>query len=129
MKISIITLFIAFFCLAYSPVAAQEFATIRKNHNVQAKQLHHDLNSTKDTLLLQSDRKINYVYSINRQFKKEIYSFINDTSCKVPLNQLSKGKHTIVVGQSPLKIVFVIHVYGDDKTPVTSELMEVSSSH
>lgn len=133
MNNNILTLVVAFFCLLYFPVSAQEFASIEKNKNVQAQQLYHDLNATKDTLMLKSDRKINYVYSINRNYEKEVYNFINATSYEVPLNNLTKGKHTFVVGQSPLKIVFVVRINGSETTintrKKTTEVIKVTSSH
>jgi hypothetical protein len=133
MNKNVLTLVIAFFCLLYFPVSAQEFASIEKNKNAQAQQLYHELNVTKDTLLLKSDTKINYVYSINRNYEKEVYDFINATSYQVPLTNLTKGKHTFVVGQSPLKIVFVVRINGDATTASTSEetseVMKVTSSH
>ena len=54
-----LTLFIAFFCLSHSQLfAQQDFATIEKNINIRASGLHHDLNATKDTLVLKGDTKI-----------------------------------------------------------------------
>lgn len=134
MNKNILTLVVAFFCLLYFPVSAQEFASIEKNKNVQAQQLYHELNATKDTLMLKSDTKINYVYSINRNYEKEVYDFINATSYEVPLSNLTKGKHTFVVGQSPLKIVFVVRINGDATTvssteDTTAEVVKLTSSH
>jgi len=97
-----------------SNVEAQStYGKLIKNKNVQAKNLNHTLNKSKDSLLLSSDKKINYVYTINRDYKKEFYSFIDDYTYAVPLSELSEGKHTFVVGQSPLKIVFAVFVYRD----------------
>jgi hypothetical protein len=93
--------------------AQKSFATIEKNVNISAKGLIHDLNKTKDTLLLKSDKKINFVYSINKDRKREIENYINSNSHKVPLNNLSKGRHVFVVNQSPLLIVFVIRILND----------------
>ena len=50
----------------HSVVAQSTFATIIKNVNVRAKGVKHSLNATKDTLLLESDKKINYVYVLVR---------------------------------------------------------------
>ena len=90
----------------------QNFATIEKNVNIRAKYLIHDLNKTKDTLILKSTKGIDFVYSINSQYKRELDVEIgaNSTLVKIPLNKLSKGKHTFIVGQSPLKIIFVVRV-------------------
>lgn len=96
--------------------AQESFATIEKNVNVDASHLFHDLNKTKDTLLLKSNKKISYIYSINKNYKREVNYFIDRNTFKVPLKNLSKGRHVFVVGQSNLKIVFVIHVFGDSHT-------------
>lgn len=107
--------FIACLALCYTlciqKTNAQEpFATLKKNINPQAKNLHHSLNKTKDTLILKSDKKINYVYSINRKYKREIHQFINAKDFEVALTDLSDGKHVMVVGQNKMKIVFVIWI-------------------
>ena len=96
---------------AFSFLQAQtDFAKIDKNRNVQAKDLYHDLNASKDTLILRSKKKINYLYSINKDYSRELDFYIDTTAYKLPLNKLSLGKHVFVAVQSPLRIVFVIHV-------------------
>ena len=105
--------------LGCQPLFSQDRkVTLRKNLNIQAKNLHHSLNPTQDTLLLSStSSKINYVYTINRQYKREVNTFIDDTDCKLALNKLSTGKHVVVVGQNGLKIVFVIEIEEDNVQP------------
>lgn len=95
--------------------AQKQFATLEKNHNVIAKDLSHELNSTKDTLLLQSPKTIDYVYAINSNYKREIDFFNNTSSLKIPLNQLTKGKHVFVVGNQRMQIIFVIRIESDNK--------------
>lgn len=91
---------------------------IEKNSNISASDIFHDLNQSKDTLLLQSNKPITYVYSINSDYKREIDSYVNKNEFKLPLSELSKGKHVLVVSQSSKKIVFVLHIY--DSTNLTS---------
>jgi len=112
-------------------LAQESFATIKKNVNIEARGLYHDLNKTKDTLLLKSDKKINYVYSINRNYRREIDDYVNAKSYKVPLKNLSKGKHLFVVQQSPVLIVFVIRVLKDKVlyTKVEESKITVTSSN
>lgn len=122
------SLIIVAFGFGIQGVTAQStFATIAKNVNVRAKSVKHYLNSTKDTLILESERKINYVYAINREYKKEIYDFIDAKKYKVPLTNLKSGKYTFVVGQSPLKIVFAVHVLKEEE-PAGSVTSVLSSS-
>lgn len=102
--------------------AQSQYAKIDRNRNIQAEGLFHDLNVTKDTLILQSDKKISYLYSINNDYGRELDFYIDATSYKLPLNKLSKGKHVFVAVQSPLRIVFVVHVLQDipKDQPVTN---------
>ena len=100
---------------------------IEKNSNISASNIFHDLNQTKDTLVLHSDKPITYVYSINSEYKREIDSYINKKEFKLPLSELSKGKHVLVVSQSSKKIVFVLHIY-DSKNLTSVERTKLSYS-
>lgn len=125
MKKLLTSLIIAAFGFAIHGLHAQSsFATIIKNVNVRAKGVEHSLNESRDTLILKSDRKINYFYAINRNYEKELYEFIDDKSYKIPLANLNAGKYTFVVGQSPLKIVFAVYI---NKTK-EEEIYTLSSS-
>ena len=108
------TLFIAFFCLFNSPlIAQQDYAEIDKNINFRASGLYHDLNISKDTLVLKSNSKISYIYTIHNKMKLDINRRVYATDYKVALRDLDKGKHIFVVVQNALKIVFVVRVFGD----------------
>lgn len=121
MKLHFKIALLAFTGLFTTPILAQKpFAKIEKNYNVRADALYHDLNTSKDTLVLKSDKKINYVYSINRAVKRELSYTVNATEFKVPLTELSVGKHVFVVVQSPVRIVFVVKVFGNDAIEVSS---------
>jgi hypothetical protein len=116
--------------LSTSVHAQKKFASIEKNVNNSANNLFHDLNKTKDTLILRGDKNIRYVYSINKSYKRETNQLINASSAKVPLTHLTKGKHVFVVEQMPLKIVFVIKVFGDKKTELdtSTEIVKITAS-
>lgn len=88
------------------------FAKLEKNRNILASSLFHELNTSKDTLLLKSKSEIAHVYSLNSDNEKEIDVYLNETDIKIPLVNLSPGKHVIIVDQTPKKILFVIHVLG-----------------
>jgi hypothetical protein len=113
-----------------SKAKAQEpAAIIEKNVNVTAKSVYHDLNQTRDTLILKSDKKINYLYTINHDdYSREVDFYIGDTEYKLPLNKLSKGKHVVVVVQSPLRIVFVVKVLKDLSTELETAITKVAST-
>jgi hypothetical protein len=87
------------------------YATLEPNVNVDARGLIHELNSSNDTLILKSDTKISYVYSINKDHERELNLALNSNTGEIPLTDLSKGKHLVVVGKSPKKIVFVLRVH------------------
>ncbi len=115
-KLIVTLLFVACSNLLCNETYAQDsFAKIDKNVNNSAKELFHDLNETKDTLILKGDRRIRYVYSINQEYKRETQEYIGDSTAMVPLNHLSKGKHVFVVEQMPKKIIFVINVLRESK--------------
>ena len=103
-------------CFTFQQLQAQkQFAVIEKNFNISAKGLVHELNETKDTLILQSSKSIDYVYAINREYKREIDFYNNSNTLKIPLNSLSKGKYTFVVGNQRMQIIFVVRVLSDQK--------------
>ena len=84
--------------------------SLKKNRNIQAKNLIHKLNKSKDTLILQSDKKINYLYSINKNLGRDFDVYVDTTYYELPLNKLPKGKHVLVAVQSPKRIVFVVKI-------------------
>ena len=98
-------------CLQSNLMCQTEFATIKKNRNLRAEGLFHDLNTSKDTLVLKSHTKIDYLYAIPSKNPNSKQHFtIDSTEYKIPLNQFKKGKHVFVAVQSPLEIVFVVNV-------------------
>ena len=111
------------FLLSFTLQAQEHFAKLEKNKNSQAKGLIHKLNKTKDTLILKSDKKINYLYSINKDYGRDFDFYIDTTAYKLPLNKLPVGKHLLVAVQSPKRIVFVVKILKDipkDKPVVIS---------
>jgi len=91
--------------------------TLIKNNNIRAKSLEHELNNSNDTLILKSETKISYVYSINRKYQREVDNSLDTNEFRIPLDSLSKGKHVIVVGHSKMKIVFVLWVREEPSVP------------
>ncbi|MCB0462969.1 MAG: hypothetical protein KDC81_09740 [Flavobacteriaceae bacterium] len=116
---------IIFLVLITSPFcnlqAQNEFAVLEKNVNVRAKGLIQKLNATKDTLLLESKSLINKVYSVNMNYKREVDLNVRDTSVKIPLKELSQGKHVFVAVQSPVRIVFVVKILRDNSVLLAME--------
>ncbi|MCA0132844.1 hypothetical protein [Winogradskyella alexanderae] len=113
------------FLLSFTLQAQEHYAKLEKNRNIQAKDLIHELNKTKDTLILRSNKKINSLYSINKDYSRELDFYVNNTSFKLPLNKLSVGKHVMVAVQSPKRIVFVIRILKE--IPVVSEVISKPS--
>lgn len=115
MKIHHTTLIIICLSLYSCSIFAQtSYAKIEKNYNTSASSLIHELNATKDTLLLKSSNKITQVYSINSKYKREIDVYLDTNFYQLPLNNLTNGKHLLVVGESPKKIVFVIRIFDNE---------------
>lgn len=111
--IRICLVIILVFLLSFTLNAQEQYAKLEKNKNIQAKGLIHKLNKTKDTLILQSDTKINYLYSINKNYGRDFDFYIDTTYYRLPLNKLPKGKHVLVAVQSPKRIVFVVRILKD----------------
>lgn len=109
--------------------AQDAFATLEKNVNFRASGLIEELNETKDTLILKSDKKMTYVYAINQEYKREIDTYAGTDYYRVPLTNLSKGKHVFVVSISPLKIVFVVRIHKgqSDLLPLETETKVVTA--
>lgn len=108
--IRICLVIILIFLLSFTLQAQDDYAKLEKNKNIQAKNLIHKLNKTKDTLILQSDKKINYLYSINKDYGRDFDVYVDTTYFELPLNKLPKGKHVLVAVQSPKRIVFVVKI-------------------
>lgn len=111
--IRICLILILVFLLSFTLQAQESYAKLEKNRNIQAKNLIHKLNKTKDTLILQSDKKINYLYSINKNYGRDFDVYLDTTYYELPLNKLPKGKHVFVAVQSPKRIVFVVKILRD----------------
>lgn len=101
---------ILLFLLSFTLQAQDHYAKLEKNRNIQANGLIHQLNSTRDTLILKSDKIINSLYTINQNYTRELDFEIDSTAFKLPLNKLSKGKHVFVARQAPMRIVFVVKI-------------------
>ena len=106
--------------------AQKQFATLEKNHNIRAKDLVHELSASKDTLILNSSKTIDYVYAINSDYKREIDFYNNTNSLKIPLTRLSKGKHLFVVGNAKMQIIFVVRVLKDKNALAMVEDKKIS---
>lgn len=111
--IRICLVLILLFLLGFTLQAQEHFAKLEKNRNIQAKGLIQELNKTRDTLILTSDKKINYLYAINKDYSRDFEINIDTTFFKLPLNKFAKGKHVLVAVQSPLRIVFVVRILKD----------------
>ena len=121
--IRICLVIILLFLLGFTLQAQEHYAKLEKNKNIQAKGLIHQLNKTRDTLILSSDKKINYLYTINKDYGREFDFYIDTTSYKLPLNKLTKGKHVFVAVQSPMRIVFVVRILKDMPKVATSDII------
>ena len=124
--IRIFLIVILIFLLSFT-LKAQERVKLEKNRNIQAKNLIHKLNETKDTLILQSDQKINYLYSINKDYGRDFEINVDTTYFEFPLNKLPQGKHVLVAVQSPKRIVFVVKVFEEIPNPEPVKLVQNES--
>jgi hypothetical protein len=115
--IRILLIVVLVFLLSFSLKAQEYYANLEMNRNIQAKGLIHKLNNTRDTLILKSDKKINYLYSINKDYGRDFDAYVDTTFYKLPLNKLPKGRHIFVAVQSPKRIVFVVNILKEIPKP------------
>jgi len=114
MKILKTFVFACLMVIANQTAQSQEdFALIEKNVNYRARGLFHDLNATKDSLILKGKEKINYISAIDESSNSVIDTYVGAKDFKFPLKTLKKGKYIFVVIQQPLQIVFVVKVLKD----------------
>lgn len=99
-------------------IAQNDFASIRKNVNVLAKSLKHDLCKTKDTLILQGEERIKRIYTIGEN-SGLIDESLFTKNYKLPLNNFKNGRYVFVVYESRKRIVFEVTVL-NNKLPETT---------
>lgn len=107
--------------------AQDHFATIKKNYNVLAANLNHDLNKTRDTLVLKSEDPILKVYTVG-EYSGLVEEEVNGHELEVPLWSFKKGKYVFVVDQPKLKIVFQVLVHRNGRSIITEEDVIVDNS-
>ena len=123
-RICLLLVIVFFYSIALK--AQNNYSKLEKNRNIQAKGLIHELNRSGDTLILKSDKKINYLYSINKDNSRDLDFNINSNSYKLPLNKFSLGRHVIVAVQSPKRFVFVVKILKE--IPIDKSLGMVSKN-
>ena len=100
------TLVIAFFCLSNLQTFAQQgFAEIEKNINFRARSLVHELNATKDSLFLKSEKDIKSIYTIHNQIKHDLIKHVNNKNYKY--NQKKNLFRKAVIASQLLQLGFI----------------------
>ncbi|SDB47858.1 hypothetical protein SAMN03097699_1596 [Flavobacteriaceae bacterium MAR_2010_188] len=112
----------ATFAIQKTVSAQSNFAILEKNLNFRASDLIHELNETKDSLILKGSDKIRYVYSINDKYLREIDTYAGRKDFKVAINGLSPGKHVMVVSHLAKLVVFVLKVIRDEPELIAAKL-------
>lgn len=109
-------------------IAQNDFASIRKNVNVLAKSLKHDLCKTKDTLILQGEERIKRIYTIGEN-SGLIDESLFTRNYRLPLHHLKNGRYVFVVYESRKRIVFEVNVLNNTvpKTLVTAVVPSINS--
>lgn len=101
---------VIFLLISISQAFAQEetFTTIRKNINLLAVDLDHELSERQDSLLLENKFLFKKVRFINKHTEK-VFDFKPAVKqAKIPLNELPLGKYTVMFYQADKIIVFQI---------------------
>lgn len=101
---------VIFLLMSSSNAFAQEetFTTIRKNINLLAVDLNHDLNEQQDSLVLENKFLFKKVRFISKNLEK-VFDFKPAVKqAKIPLSELPLGKYTVMFYQADKIIVFQI---------------------
>lgn len=99
MKTLKFAMFIFLFIVFFKPSYSQDviYSTIFKNVNKTAKSLNHDLNTSGDTLFIESVYKLNKIEIIGDSNLKEFAIHDSIQHLQIPLNDLPLGDYTIAV--------------------------------
>ena len=102
----VFTILILLLLINGSAYAQKTYTTIKKNLNFTANNFTHELTTTQDSLILESDVPFNKVRFLNGDFKKvfEFSSWVYKS--KIPLNELPLGKYTVLFYDESKIIVF-----------------------
>lgn len=111
----------ATFAIQKTVKAQSNFVILEKNYNFRAVDLVHELNATKDSLILSGTDKIRYVYSINDKYLREIDTYAGRKDFKVAINGLSSGKHVMVVSHHAKLVVFVLKIFRDEPDLIAAQ--------
>ncbi|WP_370392337.1 hypothetical protein [uncultured Winogradskyella sp.] len=111
-------IFITTFLILTSTITYGQTNLLIKNVNLRAKELKHDLNASKDTLVLEASRTIHKLEIYNHSFSKHIE--VENKMVNVPLNQLPLGKLIVEVVLKDKRIILTIirQSEGDELTEI-----------
>jgi len=93
-------------------------ATLLKNYNPKVKELKHNLNTTKDSLLLDCEKTIHQVDIFNEDFEKIIT--VDSNSSKIALNDMPEGKFVVEVKLVDKIVVMHLVIYQNIRNSFTS---------
>lgn len=95
--------------------------TLLKNTHPQAKELKHNLNKTKDSLILECDKKIIEVDFFNEDFEKKV--IVEDLKTKIALEDIPQGKF-IIEAKLTNKIILIDLIKHEDYSKDISQIDE-----
>ena len=127
---SVFTILILLLLVSPSINAQKTYTTIKKNVNLTASNFTHQLSTTQDSLILESDIPFNKVRFLKDDFKK-LFEFPGGVyDSKIPLNNLPLGKYTVLFYDESKIIVFRLArlLPFDKKTEETLEYSIVSAT-
>ncbi len=123
LRIDIILIWLVGIFISSNVSAQSQFATIKKNENLAAQSLQHDLNETKDTLKLVSSNYIHRIYTVGDS-SRMVDIVVNRRKYDLSLRELVKGKHIFVVQESGKKIIFQVHINQDSWQDISKRVGE-----
>ena len=102
----VFTILILLLFMSSSVNAQKTYTTIKKNVNLSVSNFTHQLSTSQDSLILESDIPFNKVRFLKDDYKK-IFEFPGGVyNSKIPLNNLPLGKYTVLFYDEHKIIVF-----------------------
>lgn len=113
-----------FFLFSFTLTFGQNI-TLLKNYNPKAQELKHNLNKTKDSLILGCEKTIVKVDIFNEDYEKTI--LVENINTIIPLEDLPIGKFIVEASLNNKIITMNLIKYNNYKVPTSSDRKEVAS--
>lgn len=110
--------------LSSTVIISSQNITLLKNNNPKAKELNHSLNSTKDSLILESEKPIYKIEIFNEDFEKIVV--VKDFEVQIPLFDLPVGRFIVHAKLTDRILVMELIKHEVSNSTVTLDKIEIA---